>query len=452
MLAFFLVIVLIAGLVNIAFYCIETQRIDNTLDSIINYDGFNPRFDGRGSGNGGGGRGPGGPDGNGGFDGNGNPDENGGFEGNGGPDGSDGFGGPEGPNGSDGQNNMNPVEPFMVLPNEEENYMIRFFTVTIDENNTIISSSLDFIASVDEDDLITYINSVQSKSADRGYIYGYRYARSYADGTTVITFLNCERELSSMRTILAMTLAISGVSLILVFALVVLFSKKAIQPIAQNIEIQKRFITDASHELKTPLTSIATSLDVIEIDKGEDEWTQNIRSQVGRMTGLVGELVALSKLDEVKPVPDKETFDLTGAAWEILEVHTPQAKGRGKEILTDIQDGITLYGEKASIQQMLSVIIDNAVKYSTDGSTIVFTMNRVKNKVHIEVNNACNYTTAPDCSRLFDRFYRPDESRNTSTGGNGIGLAIAKAVVEAHGGRISAKCPDGKSMTVTVEL
>ena len=347
---------------------------------------------------------------------------------------------------------MNPVEPFMVLPNEEENYMIRFFTVTIDENNMIISSSLDFIASVDEDDLITYINSVQSKSADRGYIYGYRYARSYADGATVITFLNCERELSSMRTILAMTLAISGVSLILVFALVVLFSKKAIQPIAQNIEIQKRFITDASHELKTPLTSIATSLDVIEIDKGEDEWTQNIRSQVGRMTGLVGELVALSKLDEVKPVPDKETFDLTGAAWEILEVHTPQAKGRGKEILTDIQDGITLYGEKASIQQMLSVIIDNAVKYSTDGSTIVFTMNRAKNKVHIEVNNTCNYTTAPDCSRLFDRFYRPDESRNTSTGGNGIGLAIAKAVVEAHGGKISAKCPDGKSMTVTVEL
>ena len=267
----------------------------------------------------------------------------------------------------------------MALPNEEENYMTRFFIVTLDENNTIIESSLDFIASVDEDDLLFYTDSALGKNADRGYIGGYRYARSYVDGSTIITFLNCEREISSMRTILAMTLAISGVSLLLVFALVLLFSKTAIQPIAQNIEIQKRFITDAGHELKTPLTSISTSLDVIEIDKGEDEWTQNIRSQVGRMTGLVGELVALSKLDEIKPVPDKENFDLTGAAWEILEVHTPQAKARGKEIMTDIQDGITIFGEKASVQQMLSVLIDNAIKYSDDNGTIVLTLNTVKN-------------------------------------------------------------------------
>ncbi len=406
MLAFFLVIALIAGFVNAAYYCVETRRIDQTLDSIISYDAYQPRFDGHG-------------------------------------------GGPGGPG---GMGDINPMEPFRALPNEEENYMTRFFIVTLDENNMIVESSLDFIASIDEDDLISYTDSALSKKADSGYVNGYRYMRSYVDGATIITFLNCERELQSMRTILAMTLLISGVAIILVFILVLLFSKKAIQPIAQNIEIQKRFITDAGHELKTPLTSISTSLDVIEIDKGEDEWTQNIRSQVNRMTGLVGELVALSKLDEVKPVPAKETFDLSGAAWEIIEVHMPQAKARGKEIMTDIQNGVTLFGEKASIQQMLSVLIDNAIKYSDDNGSIVVTINKVKNKTRIEVFNTCNYSTAPDCSRLFDRFYRPDESRNTSTGGNGIGLAIAKAVVEAHGGKISAKCPDGKSMTITVEL
>ena len=408
MLAFFLVIALIAGFVNVSFYCVETQKIDQTLDSIINYTPYQPRFDGI----------------------------IGGVP-----------GGPGMPNGD-----MTPMEPFMALPNEEENYMIRFFIVTVDEDYRIIESSLDFIASVDENDLVSYTSSALSKNADRGYINGYRYAKVTVDNTTVITFLNCERELQSMSVILAMTLAISGLALILVFVLVLLFSKKAIQPIAQNIEIQKRFITDAGHELKTPLTSISTSLDVIEMDKGEDEWTGNIRSQVSRMTGLVGELVALSKLDEVKPVPDKEQFDLTGAAWEILEVHTPQAKARGKSIETDIQDGITFFGEKASIQQMFSVLIDNAVKYSSDGAAIRFTMNKVKSKVRIEVYNECSYEKAPDCSRLFDRFYRPDESRNASTGGNGIGLAIAKAVVEAHNGKISASCPDGKSMTITVEL
>ena len=408
MLAFFLVIALIAGFVIVAFSYVETQHIDQTIDSIINYDAYSPRFDGPGNG-----------------------------------------GGPGGPG---GMGDLNQMEPFRALPNEEENYMIRFFIVTLDENNMIVESSLDFIASVDENDLVSYTSSALSKKADRGFVNGYRYARSYVDGATIITFVNCERELQSMRTVLAMTLMISGVAIILVFVLVLLFSKKAIQPIAQNIEIQKRFITDAGHELKTPLTSISTSLDVIEIDKGEDEWTQNIRSQVGRMTGLVGELVALSKLDEVKPIPEKETFDLSGAAWEILEVHTPQAKARGKEIMTDIQDGVTIYGEKASIQQMLSVLIDNAIKYSDDNGSILVTINKVKNKIRIEVFNTCNYSTPPDCSRLFDRFYRPDESRNTSTGGNGIGLAIAKAVAEAHNGKISAKCPDGKSMTITVEL
>ena len=255
-----------------------------------------------------------------------------------------------------------------------------------------------------------------------------------------------------MRSILCMTLVISGTALILVFFLVLLFSRKAIQPIAQNIEIQKRFITDAGHELKTPLTSISTSLDVIEMDHGSDEWTGNIRQQVSRMSGLVSQMVALSRLDEIKPVPNKEQFDLTGAVWETLEVHIPQAKASGKKISTDISEGISIVGEKASIQQMLSVLIDNAIKYSTEDAEIRFTLSKVKNKVHIEVSNPCNYEKAPDVDRLFDRFYRPDESRNTSTGGNGIGLAIAKSVVEAHGGKISARCPDGRSMTISVEL
>ena len=105
-----------------------------------------------------------------------------------------------------------------------------------------------------------------------------------------------------------------------------------------------------------------------------------------------------------------------------------------------------------SIQQMLSVLIDNAIKYSDDGGQISFSMHKIKNKVHIEVYNTCNYEKAPDTDRLFDRFYRPDESRNSSTGGNGIGLAIAKAVTDAHGGKIFAICPDGKSMKITVEL
>ena len=129
-----------------------------------------------------------------------------------------------------------------------------------------------------------------------------------------------------MNTLLYLTLAVSGGSLILVFILVLLLSGKIIKPMEQNIDLQKRFITDASHELKTPLTSISTSLDVLEMEHGSDEWTDNIRSQVGRMTGLVGEMVTLSRLDEVKPAQVKENIDLSCALWEIIEVYMPQAK------------------------------------------------------------------------------------------------------------------------------
>ena len=406
MLAFFLVIALIAALVNVVFYCVETQRLDTTIDSIINYDAYSNRFYGPG---------PGGP---------------------GGVPGTD----------------MGPMEPFRALPDIEANYMTRFFIVAIGSDSSVLFTSMDFVASISETEAIEYTGKVLSGKSDSGYIGNFRYAKIEAEDADIVVFLNCEKELQSIRSILYMTLVISAAALILVFFLVLLLSKKAIKPIAQNIEIQKRFITDASHELKTPLTSISTSVDVIEIDRGSDEWTDNIRQQVGRMSGLVSQMVALSKLDEVKPVPDKEPVDLSSTAWESVEVHMPQAKARGKTIKADIQDNVTIVGEKSSIEQMLSVLIDNAVKYSTEGSEISFSLHKSKNKAKIVVFNKCNYEKAPDVNRLFDRFYRPDESRNTSTGGNGIGLAIAKAAVEAHGGKISASCPDGRSMTITVEL
>lgn len=415
MLAFFLVIALIAGLVNIVYYFVVTKDADRTIDSIITYDAYRPQFEGRGHGGG-----------------------------HGGPGGHD-------DHIPEGDDDMRGMEPFRALPDEEANYMTRFFIVAVDNENEVLFTSMDFVASVDETEAVTFTDKALDSNSDRGYISGYRYAKTEAEDSTVIVFLNCEKEINSMRNILYMTLAISGAALILVFILVFFLSHKAIRPIAQNIEIQKRFITDASHELKTPLTSISTSVDVIEIDRGEDEWTSNIRSQVSRMSGLVSELVALSKLDEIKPVPDQEQFDLSSAAWETLEVFNPQAKARGKEIVSDIQDGVNIVGDKTSIQHMLSVLIDNAIKYSDDGE-IRFSLRKSKGKVHIEVFNTCNYEKAPDTDRLFDRFYRPDESRNSSTGGNGIGLAIAKAVAEAHGGKISAKCPDGKSMTITAEL
>lgn len=398
MVAFFLVVLLLGSLVNIVNYCVVTRRNDETIDYILDFESKS-RADGRGQ-----------------------------------------------------RGVIPPGMPFGGLPDEEANYMTRFFIVALDSDNIVIAKSMDYVASISDSDAVAYTDKAISKMSSRGYIDGYRYARFEYEDATLIVFLNSTREIQSMESLLLMTIVISLGSLILVFLLVFLLSKRAIRPIAQNMELQKRFITDAGHELKTPLTSISTSLDVIEMEHGNDEWTANIRRQIGRLKGLVGELVTLSKLDEVKPVNTKEETDLTAAAWEIVEVHMPQVKASGKEIITNIDDNIIIRGDRSSIQQMLSVLIDNAIKYSDGREPVRINIHKSHGKANIIIYNSCDYQTPPDTGRLFERFYRPDESRNSSTGGNGIGLAIAKSVAEAHGGRISASCPDGKHMTITAEI
>lgn len=396
MLAFFAVITLIAVLVNVADYIVMTNRVDQTLDYILSYEERIPNV----------------------------PEQEG-------PP-------PAGPG------------PFMEIPDVEANYMTRFFVVRFDLSGNPIFASTDYVAAVDKEAAVEYAQEALSKGDERGYISDYRYVVQSNGVTTVVIFLNASKEIQYMRTLGSLSLFVSGVSLLLVFALVVLFSGKAIKPIADNIKTQKQFITNASHELKTPITSISTSIDVLSIEHGDDEWTENIKSQVGRMSKLVGELVTLSRLDEDIPVPNKEKFSLSNAAWETVEVYEPHAKAEGKNFQVSIEDDVYMTGDKAAIQRMLSVLIDNAIKYSDENGDIKVSVCKTRLKNVIAVYNTCDYDVPPDTDRLFDRFYRPDESRSTSTGGNGIGMAIAKAVVEAHGGTITAHCPSGKSMDIRV--
>ncbi|MBR6322514.1 MAG: HAMP domain-containing histidine kinase [Lachnospiraceae bacterium] len=418
MLAFFAVIALIAVLVNVIDYYVVTRRLDQTISYIVDFEARGPRGE--------------------------VPK----------PPGDEELprdGKPMEPRDGGKQEDMTD-RPFMELPDVESNYMTRFFVVRFDAEGNPSSVYTDYVAAVDETSAVQYAEEALSRKASKAYLNEYRYEKRTTSDGTVIVFLNAGRDLQYMRSLRLLSILVSCGSLVLVFILVVLFSGKAIKPIAANIRRQKEFITDASHELKTPLTSISASVDVIAIEHGEDEWTENIRSQTGRMSKLVSELVTLSRLDEDLPLPNKEHFSLSNAAWEIVEVYQPQAKAKGKSLSVDIQEDVSMVGDKTAIQQMLSVLMDNAVRYSDESGEIRFTVSKKHSKAEIEVFNTCDYEHPPDVSRLFDRFYRPDSARNRETGGTGVGLAIAKAVAEAHGGTIKAACPSGKSMTIKVVI
>ena len=333
----------------------------------------------------------------------------------------------------------------------EVQYSLRFFAVHYDADGAVLRVNQDYIASISESDAEAFANAVLESGKTHGYKSGYRYLVHTAQDETAVLFLNSEREIQTMRSLLWITLAIAAVCLAVVFGLVVLFSRRAIAPYLKNMEAQKQFITNAGHELKTPLTAISTSADVLAMEHDGDEWVHNIQVQSGRLSKLITNLVTLSRLDEEDPFPVRTEFSLSDALWEISEPFVSLARAKGKAYTQDIADGLTVTGDRAAIQQMVSILLDNALKYSPDGGRITLTARRSGKKAEIAVANTVDGAQSIDAARLFDRFYRADESHSGTVSGTGIGLSIAKATVEAHGGKISAK-QAGDTITFHVTL
>lgn len=332
----------------------------------------------------------------------------------------------------------------------EAAFMTRFFTVHCDTDGRIRAASRDYISSVDEVTAEAYAQAVLSKGREKGYYEGYRYRVKGEENGISVLFLNSTIQIQSMRSLLFVSLLIGAVSLLMVFFLTVFFSRRAIRPYIKNLERQRQFITDAGHELKTPITSIATSADIAAMEHEGDEWIDNIRRQAARLTKLVGDMVALSRLDEETPFPDKGRFSLSEAAWEIAEPFAVLAKAKGKRYSQHIAEDLTLYGDRNSIQRMISILLDNAVRYSDDGGEIQMRIYRRRGRICVEVSNTCDLADISDLDRLFDRFYRMDESRSAATGGTGIGLSLVRAIAETHGGKATVQSANGKEICFRV--
>lgn len=344
--------------------------------------------------------------------------------------------------------NHNPFDGF----SPEVRYMTRFFTVYCNAAGDITGVGHDYIASISPEQAAGYAAEILRQGKTKGYYSDYRYLKAADGDGSMIIFLNSEREIRSARMLLLITCAVSAISLVAVFLLVVLLSGRAMRPYEQNIAMQKRFITDAGHELKTPLTAIATSADVLALEQEENEWVQNIQKQADRLSKLVNNLVALSRLDEAQPLPKKTDFSLSEAVWEVSEPMTALCRAKGFSFTQSIEDDITLHGDKQAVQQIVSLLLDNALKYTNPGGKISLNVLKWNKKAEISLFNTCDYIAPEDVKRLFERFYRPDTSRSQQTGGSGIGLSIAKAAAEAQGGKIRVESQDGLSIKFTVTL
>ena len=335
----------------------------------------------------------------------------------------------------------------------ETPYESRFFSVVLNENRQVIQTDTGQIAAVDEESAELYAQSAVESGHTVGFLDDYRYLVLAEEGNTRVIFLDCGRSLSSFRTTLLASVALSLLGLLAVLVLLLILSHRIVRPVAESYEKQKQFITDAGHELKTPMTIISADVDLAEMECGENQWLTDIRRQTERLTGLTNDLIYLSRMEEEQPPLQVIEFPLSDVAEEMALPFLAPAKSQEKELTLHIQPMLPFTGDEKAIRQLISILLDNALKYSPAGGHLELRLEKQGRNILLTMTNTTIQPVEEDkLSHLFDRFYRSDQSRNSRTGGYGLGLSIARSIVLAHKGKIRAESSDGMSLSVVVSF
>ena len=239
----------------------------------------------------------------------------------------------------------------------------------------------------------------------------------------------------------------------MVLILMILLSKHIVRPFSENYEKQKRFITDAGHEIKTPITIINADTEVLEMDTGPNEWIDDIRVQTERLSHLTKDLIYLARIEEGENQTQMIEFPLSELISETAVSFQAPARKDPKTFTIQIEPLLSLYGDEENIRKLVSILLDNALKYSDENGRIQLTLEKKGKHVQLTVSNTTqDKLNKEQLTHLFDRFYRMDASRNSETGGYGIGLSIAQAVVQMHKGTISVTAVGEHKIQFTVLL
>lgn len=320
----------------------------------------------------------------------------------------------------------------------ESPFDTRYFTVTLVEDQ-VVDVNTARIAAVGAKRAARIAMGLDSKGLTSGFSGNYRYTTTAQGEKTTYVFVDCSRELASFHSFLSASVAISCIGWLAVLAIVTVASGAVIRPMVESYSKQKRFITDASHEIKTPLAVIDAANEVQEIESGESEWTQSIHEQVARLTALTERLVFLARMDEGSAGFAMTSIDLSVAVDKAAAPFESVAVSRGKRLSMSIADGVRAHADAVAVAQVVELLLDNATRYASEGSVIELSLRAVsrgagKGSAELVVSNVVDELPEGDLDRLFDRFYRADVSRSSKTGGSGVGLSVVRAIAEAHGG------------------
>lgn len=338
----------------------------------------------------------------------------------------------------------------------ESKYQLRYFLVSYDKNGEIIDTSLTHIAALETGDAEKLAGKWYKRQLNHGFVETdearyYFLRKETSDGDTVVGFIDCTREIDSFRTFYYSSIGFAFLLMAVLLVIITALSKRAMEPYIENIESQKQFITNAGHELKTPLAIISANTEVIEMMNGKSEWTDSIMGQVKRGTSLINELITLSRMTETQEIVLSDV-DISKTVQECADSFRTVIAQNKHTLCTQIEANLHVKAEQKMLTELVNILIDNANKYCDDGGTVTVALRR-RSKTGVALHVSNNYIDGvhTDYSRFFQRFYRGDTSHNSKKSGYGIGLSMAQTITEKFSGNINAKWKDG-IVTFTVTL
>ncbi len=316
----------------------------------------------------------------------------------------------------------------------------QFFSVEMDTSGTPVSINNPDRKRISDEDLKALAREIAEGGKQAGSRAKWVYYAEKEEGRTLVVMLDNSLVTGSSTTLMHNTLIYGGGMSILLCVLVWFTSGLLVRPLEKNEREQRRFLSDAGHELKTPISVIATNAELLQREIGDNRWLENIIAENGRSGELVRELLTLTRMQEKQP--EGERLNLSEIVEGVILPFEGVAWEKGHSLKTEIVPERFVRGHPQQLSSLVSILLDNALQYSTEGSEIEILLGEERGRTELWVRNRCPEMSREQCGKLFDRFYRSDGSR-PGNGHYGLGLSIAQRIVQAHRGEISASWEKG---------
>lgn len=321
------------------------------------------------------------------------------------------------------------IEDYKIKPEEGIDGL---YNITIEDSSIVQSSN-----ALNDKTINEYALKIARKSRTKGIIGKYIYrVRKINQNTTKITLIENEDAILHIKTIFIISAIISIFSIIGIYIIAKRLSKIIVKPVEETFEKQKQFISDASHELKTPLAVIEANADVLESEIGTNKWISYIQNEADSMNKLINELLLLAKIENIDNLKEYKQFNLSKEVEIILSMFESMAYEKQVIIKNNIASNITMNGNKEDVEHIVSVLVDNAIKHTESKKQVIVVLKKEKNEIILEVKNMGEPIPEQEREKIFERFYRASKSRNRKEKRYGLGLAIAKSTVQKYNGSI----------------